>query len=253
MEEIKKKVQEWWNSFPCCSKAAKAPRGTREFYEQVDLYKNTCEPFTNHIADYARWNGKEVLEIGCGLGKDFSRFASGGAAATAIDMSLESLKLTKKRLEIFGLKGNLCLADAENLPFKDNVFDLIFSWGVLHHTPNTQKATDEAYRSLKPKGGKIIIMLYNKYSLLSFTYSLISMFYLTGIDRKQMFAALTDGTGNPLSKAYSRKEALVMFLKFRNIRIRAYEPKETPFKKIFNIFDALEKRFGWFMVIRAEK
>jgi SAM-dependent methyltransferase len=117
-DDIKKQVRGWWDNSPCCGNIASAAVGTREFFEQVDAYKDKYEAFTDKIADYGRWKDKRVLEIGCGLGKDFARFVSGGSMATTVDMSIESLRLTKKRLEIFGLKGNLCLADAENFPLK---------------------------------------------------------------------------------------------------------------------------------------
>ena len=253
MEDIKKKVQSWWDGSPCCSRIASAPRGTKEFYEQVDIYKDTYEPFTNIVADYASWKGKRVLEIGCGIGKDFSRFVAGGAIATAIDMSIESLKLTKERLKVFGLNGKLCMADAENLPFKNNVFDLVFSWGVLHHTPNTQKAISEAHRCAKP-GGKAIIMLYKKYSL--FSLHCLLLYCRRRKDyasRDEPLAAFTDGEGNPLSKVYSKRDILKMFSAFDDIRISAYEPRGSRFIKIFKLFPMLENRFGWFMVIEAKK
>ena len=279
MEEIKKKVQKWWNSSPCCSNMAKATPGTRQFHEEIDAYKDTYEPFTNRVADYVSWNGKSVLEIGCGLGKDFSRFASAGALATSIDMSIESLKLTKKRFEIFGLKGNLCLADAENLPFKDGAFDLVFSWGVFHHTPNTQKAISEAHRCAKP-GGKIIVMLYNRYSFLNLQCNLMFLRRNKSLRRAarlllpwkwfkkpqktsaavpdystkdELLAAFTDGVGNPLSKVYSKRGILKMFSAFYDIRISAYEPRGSRFMKIFKLFPKLENRLGWFMVIEAKK
>jgi len=285
MEEIKKRVQNWWNSSPCCSKAANSPSGSKEFFEQVDLYKDTFEPFTDKIADYSRWKEKRILEIGVGLGKDFSRFAANGAMATGIDLSERSLSLAKQRLEIFNLKGNLCIADAENLPFKEDVFDLVFSWGVLHHTPDTQKAINELYKCLK-HGGNAIVMLYNKYSLANFQYFItklkVRLILLFGLDSllslrrlllpwrwfkepkpvligleelnpDDLLAALTDGIGNPLSKVYSRNQAKRMFLKFLNIKINAYESKDASYMRIFNLFKVLEKYLGWFMVIEAKK
>lgn len=284
-EQIKEKIQNWWDSSPCCSEFVNSPRGSKEFFEQVDLFKDTFEPFTDKVADYSRWRGKRILEIGVGLGKDFSRFAANGALATGIDLSGGSLSLTKKRLEIFNLRGNLLLADAENLPFKGNLFDLVFSWGVLHHTPDTQKAINELYRCLK-HDGDAVVMLYNKYSLLNFRHfittlkiRLISIFglslllkikklllpwrwfkktrnALTELERlgpDNLLAALTDGIGNPLSKVYSRKEAKALFSRFINIEIEAYECKSSPYMRIFNLFKVLEKYLGWFMVIKSSK
>lgn len=269
VEEIKKRVQSWWNKSPCCSMITNAVWGSKAFFEQVDLYKDTFETFIDKITDYPHWKRKRIPEIGVGLGKDFSRFAANGALATGIDLSEKSLSLTKKRLEIFNLRGDLCLADTENLPFKDNVFDLVFSWGVLHHTPDTKKAINEAHRCLK-QNGITIVMLYNKCSLTNLDYfiirikiRLIALFglkktgaILTPIGKfgdNELLAALTDGIGNPLSKVYSRKQARGLFSKFKNIDIQAYEPKGSECIKIFNSFKILERHFGWFMVIRAQK
>lgn len=282
MEDIKKKIQDWWNSSPCCSKITQASPGTKEFYEEVDSYKNTYEYFIDGVADYKRWKDKRILEIGCGLGKDFSRFAQAGADATGIDMSFTSIGLTKRRLGLFGLKGNLYLADAENLPFKSGVFDMVFSWGVLHHTPGTETAVNEIHRVLKTNG-KAIIMLYGKHSLLGLYYSfrfylnkfldidllrrLVRVFmpwkwfktfvrmpeYLSGISKEQLLAALTDGFGNPLSKVYSRPEAKRIFSKFKYVDFEAYESRSSCFMRIFRVLPFLEKRLGWFMVIKADK
>lgn len=274
MEEIKKKIQNWWDNWLCCSNTANAAMGSREFFEQVDLYKDTREPFTNKIAFYSDWKNKRVLEIGVGLGKDFSRFCANGAVASGIDLSEKSLGLTKTRLEIFGLKGNLCLADAENPPFKDGIFDLVFSWGVLHHTPGTQKAIDGIYRCLKPDGGKAVVMLYNKFSIAFFkimkNYFIIRLSGLPILRRKKLaekeysgrggsdirgFLSIStgDGAGNPLSKVYSRREALRMFRKFKNIDICAYQSRGSAIWKTFWLFGILERYLGWFLVIKAER
>ena len=160
----------------------------------------------------------------------------------------------------------------------------MFSWGVLHHTPDTQKAVDELYRCLKPQKGKAIIMLYNKHSFYNFKIAiaglksiLISTFGLKlllsvkrlvlpwkwfkksrtelteweKLNGAQLLAACSDGFGNPLSKVYSRRDALNMFSKFRNINIQAYESTNNRF--IFKVSKAIERYFGWFMVIKAEK
>jgi ubiquinone/menaquinone biosynthesis C-methylase UbiE len=280
MEGLKKKIQAWWNSSPCCSGLTSAAWGSREFFQEVDSYKDTHEPFTNRIADYGAWKGKKILEIGCGLGKDFSRFAAAGAKATCIDLSLKPLELTRKRLETFGLEGNHCLADAENLPFKDGIFDLGFSWGVIHHTPDTQKAVREIYRCLRPGGGRAIVMLYNKVSLvnlkININYFIRSRLNLLrriktllcpwrwftpkvrgGVDlpriaKEEFLAQSTDGVGNPFSTVYSRKDALRMFSQFRRINVCAYGPKGASWLALGNC-RWLEKHLGWFMVIIAEK
>ncbi|MDD5596183.1 MAG: class I SAM-dependent methyltransferase [Candidatus Omnitrophica bacterium] len=279
MEEIKNKVRAWWDSSPCCGSHANSDWGSKEFFEQVDLYKDTYEPFTNAIARYPNWRGKQVLEIGVGLGKDFSRFAGNGAKATGIDLSGKSLELTQKRLKLFNLKGNLCVADAEELPFKDNVFDLVFSWGVLHHTPATGKAIREIYRCLKPDYGKAIVMLYNKHSFLCAYYrqqylcsrswfkKLSKLFFplrkfvpsenkgfsYEKMNNEELLAASTDGFGNPFSRVYTRREAVKMFFQFKKVKTEAFEHRNSMFARLLQKRKILERYFGWFLVIEAEK
>ncbi|MDD4900433.1 MAG: methyltransferase domain-containing protein, partial [Candidatus Omnitrophica bacterium] len=228
---------------------------------------------------YPDWSGKRVLEIGVGLGKDFSRFVGNGARATGIDLSAGSLELTKRRLGLFNLKGSLCVADAEHLPFKNGVFDLVFSWGVLHHTPGTKKAISELYRCLKPDGGKAIVMLYNKRSFLCAYYrrqylfsrgwfkkiskvffplrrlvpSESKDFCYEKMDSEGLLSACTDGAGNPLSKVYTRKEARKMFSDFRCVKAEAFEHGKSRFFGLLRRMKILERHFGWFLVIEAEK
>jgi len=109
---------------------------------------------------------KRVLEIGCGLGTESTNFARAGAKLTAVDISAKSLELVKKRFEVFGLEGEFYEANAEEvtkvLP-AGSQFDLIFSFGVIHHTPHPEKVIDEIYKLLAP-GGQIRLMVYSKVS-----------------------------------------------------------------------------------------
>ena len=104
------------------------------------------------FADFSHSNGKSVLEIGVGLGADHQQFAQSGAVLTGLDLTQRAVGHTRRRLEAFGLHSSLSIGDAENLPFPDESFDVVYSWGVLHHSPDTQKAVDEAYRVLRYGG-----------------------------------------------------------------------------------------------------
>src|SRR5829696_6983275 len=146
----KQRVRDFWEAGPCGSEHAYAPEGSAEFFAEIERARNELEPYIAEYADFAGSAGKRVLEIGIGLGTDFIRFARAGAEATGIDLTEHAVQLVSKRLELEGLQGQVRAADAEALPFQDDSFDRVYSWGVLHHTPNTPRAVDEALRVLRP-------------------------------------------------------------------------------------------------------
>src|SRR6476620_3443799 len=131
------KVSEYWDSRPCNIRHSPKPVGTKEYSDEVEARKYFVESHIPGFADFERWRGKKVLEIGCGIGTDTINFARAGAAVTAVDLSAESLKLANKRAEVFGLgdRINFIEANAERLSefVKPEAYDLIYSFGVIHH------------------------------------------------------------------------------------------------------------------------
>lgn len=178
-------------------------------YKQHAYARYILEPIILDIINEVDLNRKNCLEIGVGLGADHSELAKKGSILSGIDLTERAINHTKKRLELMGLKSDLKIGDAENLPFKENLFDFIYSWGVIHHSPNTPKAVDEIYRILKP-GGKARIMIYNKYSLIGFMlwlrFGLPSFKSLNFVYDKYL--------ESPGTKAYSYKEAKILFSSF---------------------------------------
>jgi 2-polyprenyl-3-methyl-5-hydroxy-6-metoxy-1,4-benzoquinol methylase len=182
----KKAIRNWWADVPMTyakdhgraeyrlpdGGMERVEIGTRRFYELADsVFHRWNEPLHDasgkfgRIFEYERFRGKKVLEIGCGMGCMASQWASHGADITAIDLNPVAIEKTTRRFELFELKGNIMEVDAETLPFPDATFDFVYSWGVIHHTPDIEKAAREMYRVLKP-GGRIALMLYNRDSIL---------------------------------------------------------------------------------------
>jgi len=134
-------VRTYWDRRPCNLRHSPKPVGSREYFEEVEARKYFVEPHIPAFAQFERWKDKDVLEIGCGVGTDSSNFARHGARLDIVELSPESLAITKKRFEVFGLTANFVSGNAEDLqnllpPGKQ--YDLIYSFGVIHHTPHPQ-------------------------------------------------------------------------------------------------------------------
>src|SRR5438874_7688565 len=161
--QLKARVRDFWQAHPCDAQFVTPAVGSREFYQQVERYRYAVHPHLPRAAGFSKARGLRVLEIGNGLGTDGARFASAGAVYTGIDLTSAASALARRRFELFKLRGNFAVADAENLPFPDHHFDLVYSHVVLHHTPNIERALDEVYRVLRP-AGRAVVMLYYRNS-----------------------------------------------------------------------------------------
>ena len=164
MPEDKRAMKEFWDSRPCGSSTSSKTPGTREFFDEAESYRYEVEPCILEYAKFDQTQGKTVLEIGVGMGTDSLQFVRHGARFIGIDLSSRSLRLTQERFRLYGCVGSLLQADAECLPFAANLFDVIYSWGVLLCIPNIRSAVEEVRRVLRP-GGQAIVMLYHRNSL----------------------------------------------------------------------------------------
>lgn len=294
MSSVKDQVRDFWNANPCGAKFVDGVEvGSREFFDLVERHRYETEGHIREVVGFERWRGKDVLEIGCGLGTDAVQFARAGARYTGVDLTPRSVELVTRRFELYGLEGAARVADAEQLPFPDGSFDLVYSHGVLHHTPDTQRAFDEAHRVLRP-GGTAMIMLYHRDSynyhvnimtlrragaqLLRFAWGPRLVAKLTGEDvarlellrarmledpkrffsRDEFLNQNTDGAGNPLAKVYSRDEVRRMFSKFSEVRTEVHflNKRWVPIVGRFlprGIERALGRRWGWHLWIVASK
>ena len=253
---LKERVRAFWQENPCGTKFADAPPGSRRFYELVEEHRYTKEWHIPAAAGFAHAKDLAVLEVGCGLGTDGAQFAKAGARYTGIDLTDAAVQLAKRRFELFDLPGTFRVADAERLDFPDNSFDLVYSHGVLHHTPDTAAAVREIYRVLRP-GGKAVVMLYHRDSynyrvnismlrrtgvqLLRWNAGVKLVHLLTGepedslheharqlqtkseyLNSEEFLSRNTDGAGNPLARVYSRREARELFKDFAHVELRTY-------------------------------
>jgi ubiquinone/menaquinone biosynthesis C-methylase UbiE len=167
-------VHGFWNTEACDTHVVESASGDADFYEKFREQRYRTQWHIPMLVPFAEARGKRVLEIGTGNGADGVMFALNGGIYTGVDLTEAALEATRKHFQVLGLNGAFEKGNAEQLSFADETFDIVYSHGVLHHTPDTQRAINEVWRVLKPNG-RAIIMLYHKRS---FNYYLRIMTFM---------------------------------------------------------------------------
>ncbi|MFZ0479750.1 MAG: class I SAM-dependent methyltransferase [Terriglobales bacterium] len=209
--ELKNAVQNFWNAEPC---------GSRYLGENADFDAHArtryeLEPFIREFAGFESAAGKRVLEIGVGMGADYLEWLKAGAVATGVDLSSASLARARQRCEIAGYTPDLRQADAEHLPFANDSFDVVYSYGVMHHSPDVTQCIREARRVLRP-GGSLRIMLYHHPSLTALMLWL-RFGWLRG---KSLRQSVYDHLESPGTKTFTAHEARRLIEGFEEIELR---------------------------------
>jgi len=216
IERQKVEVKQHWEQETCGTRGIEADE-RREFFQTLTVQRYLVD---SHIPDWARFyrgRGKDLLEIGVGAGTDFVNWARNGARAVGIDLTDAGVALTKERLALEGLDAVVQRGDAESLDFPDESFDIVYSYGVLHHTPNTPRAFREAYRVLRP-GGTLLAMIYRANS---WTGALLwAMHYAAKLDPLHTpREAIYNFLESPGAKAYTKAEARALMCEFSSIKL----------------------------------
>lgn len=161
-------VRAYWNARPCNIRHSPKPVGTQEYFDEVEARKYMVEPHIPAFAQFERWKGKRVLEIGCGIGTDTINFARHGAEVTAVDLSSSSLEVARQRAAVFGLDKQIRFveANAEELPtaVEPAAYDLVYSFGVIHHTPHPERVIQAIAENYVRPGTTLKLMVYNRRS-----------------------------------------------------------------------------------------
>jgi SAM-dependent methyltransferase len=235
--ELKDEVREFWNSDPCGTRYLE---GEEDFAAHAEA-RYSLEPYIHDFAQFSSSRGRRVLEIGVGMGADYLEWLKAGAHATGVDLSSTSLERARSRCIAAGYKPDLQVADAENLPFPDNSFDVVYSYGVMHHSPNTSRCFREAYRVLKP-GGEARIMIYHHPSLTG-----LMLWLRYGVLRgKNLRQSVCDHLESPGTKTYTRSEAGSLIQGFEAVSMRqVFSPGDLLLNRASARYQAPIYRLAW--------
>jgi 2-polyprenyl-3-methyl-5-hydroxy-6-metoxy-1,4-benzoquinol methylase len=266
------RVKDYWDTRPCNIRHSPQPVGTKEYFDEVEARKYRVEPHIPAFAEFERWRGKRVLEIGCGIGTDTVNFARHGADVTSIDLSEKSMDLARQRTVVYGVQDRVQFyrGNAEELSSFVPVapYDLIYSFGVIHHTPHPDRVLEEL-RAYAHPGTTVKIMVYHRRS-----WKVLGILLGEGYGRvwklPELIAKNSEAqTGCPITYAYSRREGRDLLerhgLHVRDVSVNHIFPyrikdyvqyryvKEFYFRAMPPaLFRALERRLGWHLCITAE-
>jgi 2-polyprenyl-3-methyl-5-hydroxy-6-metoxy-1,4-benzoquinol methylase len=246
-------VKEYWNRRPCNIRHSDLSFGTKEYFDAVEARRYKVEPHTYKFAEFHKWAGKKVLEIGCGIGTDAINFARAGADYHGFELSEKSLEITKQRFEVYDLPGTFYLGDAEQLeqtvPLQS--FDLIYSFGVIHHAPNPANVVSQIPKYCD-HNTRLKVMLYAKNSWKNI---LIESGYAQPEAQENCPQAVT----------YTKEEVVDLFNKFDisidqdfifpwkiDDYVQYRFVKEPWFESMSDeLFGILEKKLGWNLLING--
>jgi ubiquinone/menaquinone biosynthesis C-methylase UbiE len=247
-------VQEFWEQEACGTGNAivgERDACTKEWFEQIEQHRYRVEPYIHSIAQFTRHHGKRVLEVGVGAGSDHLQWARAGAECYGVDLTRRAIETTQARFDLYGFKTNLRQIDAEILPFPDDSFDVVYSWGVIHHAEHPEQIVREVRRVLKPSG-LFIGMLYGRHSLVA-----VKLWVKHALLRGQPWRTLSDVIWHHMesigTKAYTLSELQTVFTEFRSVEL-------TPLQTIYDqshlpvwLCGLVPGRYGWFIAVRASK
>lgn len=280
------KVKEYWDRRPCNVRHSQAPVDSKQYSEEVSARRYFVEPHTLEFAEFPLWLKKNVLEIGCGIGTDAINFARHGAYVAVVDLSPESLRVAKARAKACGLNQRrgcfreirFYCGDAERLSevVPSGWYDLVYSLGVIHHTPHPEKVLQEIRAYLKPDAygltqGQLRLLVYNRYSWKTFWI----VFGRYGKGRfwrwRELVAQHSEAQeGSPITYTYTKRELGELLescgYRVKSMYVRHIFPYSIPeyikgeYKKVWyfrwlpaGLFRWLEHHIGWHLCAIAER
>lgn len=269
--DVKETIQAYWDRRPCNVRHSSKPVGTREYFNEAETRRYFVQPHIPRFADFQQWAGKRVLEIGCGIGTDTMNFARAGARVTAVDLSPVSLEIARQRAQVLGLEDKITfhLADAETLHrvVPPEPYDLVYSFGVLHHTPHPEQALAHIREHYVHPKSLLKIMVYHRVS-----YKVLWILLRHGQGRfwrlRELIAQHSEAQpGCPLTRTYTRRSVRKLLTGFQifSLEVDYIFPWSVPeyihhrYKKVWYFqalppaaFRWLERHFGWHLCVTAQ-
>jgi SAM-dependent methyltransferase len=283
-------VRAFWDAHPCGS-AISQRNDRRGYFAEIRQKRYSTESHIPIIARFEAFADKDVLEIGCGIGTDGVEFARHDARYVGVDLSPRSLALAREQFDLWGLHGELLVADAERIPFEGGGFDHVYSFGVIHHSPDPAAIVSEIHRVLRP-GGTFCVMLYNRSSI-NYRVEIMLLRRLVrlllypraaprllaralGLDREKLerhrsvmlesddidsarwLSINTDGPDCPLARVYSEEEAADLFREFVDVEssVWFFDQRHWPLLGRLvpaRLRKALGRQWGWHRVVCGRK
>jgi 2-polyprenyl-3-methyl-5-hydroxy-6-metoxy-1,4-benzoquinol methylase len=265
------RVREYWDARPVNIRHSPKPVGTREYFDEVEARKYFVEPHIPGFAEFDRWKGNRVLEIGCGIGTDTINFARAGAEVAAVELSGKSLEIAEQRARVYGLEDRVHFyqGNGEELDsfLPRERFDLVYSFGVIHHTPHPERVLRQIRDFVAP-GGTVKIMVYHRRS-----WKVLWILLRYGKGRfwraSELVARFSEAeTGSPVTYTYTRQGFRRLMeengFRVREVRVDHIFPHRIRdyvryrYVKVWYfrwmptwMFRWLERRFGWHLLITA--
>ena len=246
-------IRAYWNEHIHDLEIARHPVGSREFFDELEAYRFEKLDYLPRVVDFSAYRGRRLLEVGCGVGTDLVRFASGGAVVTGVDLAEVSIELARRNFALHGVAGDLRVMNGEALEFEDGSFDVVYAHGVLQYTHDPQRMLGEVHRVLRP-GGEAILMGYNRRSWL-YLLSRVAGAKLEHEDAPA-FRTFTIGQFRRMLAGFSRVEIIperfpVKTRLHHGLKARVYNGL---FVGLFNLLPRrIVRPFGWHLMARAVK
>ena len=253
---LEDKIINYWNKQPCNILHGTSSVNTSEYYKQVSERRYHVEPHIREFAGFHHWQGKRVLEIGCGIGSDAEEFVKHGAEYVGIDISSESISMCRQRFDILGLQGEFYVHNSDHGLTNFGEFDLVYSYGVLHHYPNIIRSVNHISQVVKMHG-EFRFMVYAKNS---WKYAMIQK----GLDQFEAQA------GCPYADAFTHEDVKTLLTpqKWQIERLRQahcfmynideYKKGKYVLEPWFeampqDVLDAVSEYLGWHLLVKAKR
>jgi ubiquinone/menaquinone biosynthesis C-methylase UbiE len=267
LTQEKLRAREQWGQDPCGSNHGQEHEpGSREFFDAIERHRySEYAPWMPRLMGFESFRDARLLEVGCGMGTDLLQFSRGGARCVGVDLTPRSVEITQHHFKLYGAEGAFMISDAEHLPFRDETFEVVYSNGVLHHTPDTEGAIREVHRVLRP-GGVAKVMLYHRNSLnywmdIVLRHGVLRAEFLRGRSTEEIMSRVieySDHGATPLVKVYSRTQARALFSLFKATTVEVEQLTRAELRFLSPLvsdamLDRLRKRIGWNVIITAVK